>query len=175
MAKGRKPTPSYLKLVKGNPGRRRLNAAEPKPELALPTVPPHLSDEAKVEWGRLANELYSLGLLTRIDRAGLAAYCQVYSDWVEAEAMIRKTGTVIKSPIKTTVHRKKDGSEVTESTGGYPMQSPFLAIRNKCLELMHKYLVEFGMTPSSRTRVNTTAGNGGLKRPDDPSRKYFAD
>jgi len=30
--RGPKPTPTHLKLVTGNPGKRRLNQAEPKPE-----------------------------------------------------------------------------------------------------------------------------------------------
>lgn len=137
----------------------------------MPAVPPHLSDEAKVEWGRMANELHELGLLTRLDRATLAAYCQAYSDWVDAEGKLRQFGTVIKSPVRTLVKKKKDGSETTETTGGYPMQSPYLAIRNKALELMHKFAVEFGLSPSSRSRVNTDGKKP--KRPKDPAQKYF--
>lgn len=35
--RGRKPKPTYLKLLNGNPGKRALNEQEPKPERALPT------------------------------------------------------------------------------------------------------------------------------------------
>jgi P27 family predicted phage terminase small subunit len=171
--KGRKPKPTFLKLVTGNPGRRPLNQNEPQPEKAIPTVPAHLSDVAKVEWGRIANELHDLGMLTRLDRAVLAAYCQAYSDWVEAEAKLQQYGKVIMSPKKTTTKRGKDGSEVTESTGGYPMQSPYLAIRNKSLELMNKFAIEFGMSPSSRTRVNANGeGESGRGGTGEKS-KYF--
>lgn len=167
--RGRKPKPTHLKLVTGNPGRRPLNADEPHPQIALPTVPEHLTDEAKVEWGRVANELYELGLLTRIDRAVLAAYCQTYADWCDAERQLAKYGRVIKSPVKTVTRRKRDGTEVTETSGGYPMQSPFLAIRNKALELMGKFAVEFGMSASSRGRVSVS----GKKKDDDPARKFL--
>ena len=170
--KGRKPLPSYLRLVTGNRSRRPINRQEPKPQPALPSVPPHLSDEAKVEWGRVANELHDLGLITRIDRASLAAYCQAYADWAEAEENLRKYGKVVKSPTRTVTRRARNGAEVTETTGGYPMQSPFLAIRNKALELMHKFAVEFGMTASSRSRV-TAQGNRG-KAADDPAQKYLS-
>ena len=37
--RGRKPTPTHLKLVRGNPGKRPLNASEPKPQLTLPSPP----------------------------------------------------------------------------------------------------------------------------------------
>lgn len=167
--RGRKPTPTHLKLVTGNPGRRPLNEHEPKFEAALPLVPEHLSDEAKVEWGRIANELHERGMLTRIDRASLAAYCQTYGDWVEAELNLRRFGKMIKSPLRTITRRRRDGSEVTETSGGYPMQSPFLAMRNKALELMHKFLIEFGMSPSSRSRVNVIPDDAQL----DPAHKYI--
>jgi len=39
------------------------------------------------------------------------------------------------------------------------MQNPYLAIANKALSNVGKFLVEFGMSPSSRTRISaTTAG-----------------
>jgi phage terminase small subunit len=77
--KGRRPKPSLLKLVTGNPGKRPVNRAEPKPASGgLPTTPGELADESKIEWRRVAQALHRLGLLTRVDRAALAAYCQVY-------------------------------------------------------------------------------------------------
>jgi hypothetical protein len=42
---------------------------------------------------------------------------------------------------------------------GYVQQNPWLTISNKQLELMHKYLSEFGLSPVSRSRVSL-AGNG---------------
>lgn len=150
MAPPRKPT--ILKIVAGNPGGRPLNAREPMPERGIPSVPDHLSDDAKVEWDRVATALDRMGVLTQMDRAALAAYCQAYGDWVEAEGQLRKYGKVVKSPVKTTVRRVK-GEEVTETGGGYPIQSPFLAIRNRALETMHRFLIEFGMTPASRSRI----------------------
>ena len=34
------------------------------------------------------------------------------------------------------------------------MTSPFLNVANKSIEQMYKYLIEFGLTPVSRTRVS---------------------
>jgi phage terminase small subunit len=36
------------------------------------------------------------------------------------------------------------------------MQSPYLAVANKAMEQMRALLAEFGMSPSSRTRVHAT-------------------
>jgi phage terminase small subunit len=77
---GRKPLPTYLKVVK-NVKKNRINRAEAVLPPALPMPPEHLMDEAKVEWGRVAHDLYEAGLLTKIDRAALAGYCQIYARW----------------------------------------------------------------------------------------------
>jgi P27 family predicted phage terminase small subunit len=134
--RGRKPKPTALKVLTGNPGKRPLPANEPVPETAVPEPPEHLTDEARLEWFRIAAELEALGLVTRPDRAALAAYCQAWGRWVEAEENLRKFGVIVKSP------------------NGYPMQSPFLAIANKAMEQMRQFLTEFGMTPASRSRVS---------------------
>jgi len=171
---GPPPKPTHLKIVGGNPGRRPLNKSEPKPRVSLPAVPEHLSEVAKTEWRRLARELYVIGLLTRIDRAALAAYCQAWSDWVEAEDQLAKYGKVVRSPVRTITRRRQGtGDEETETAGGHPMQSPYLAIRNRALEVMHKFLTEFGMTPASRSRISVDNGPKIPTRADKASR-YLA-
>ena len=46
---GRKPKPTRLKIIQGNPGKRPLNKNEPQPERRLMRAPSHLSEEAKKE------------------------------------------------------------------------------------------------------------------------------
>ncbi len=82
---GRKPKPTNLKILHGNPGKRPLNLNEPKPMKVVPTCPPHLMPDAKAEWERMSDKLYSLGLLTEIDGTAFAIYCQTYGRWIEAE------------------------------------------------------------------------------------------
>lgn len=151
---GRKPVPTNLKLLRGNPGKRKLNDREPQPNPGKPRVPSHLDDEARREWHRMADKLLELGLLTEIDRAALAAYCVAWSRWVDAENKVRQYGLVMLSPDK-----------------GWPIQSPYLAIANKAMEQMRALLVEFGMSPSSRSRIQTTAP----KPPQDQFEELFGD
>lgn len=132
---GRKPKPTNLKLLTGNPGKRPINKSEPKPDRCIPAPPEHLSKHALVEWGRITEHLFRLGLLSDVDRAALAAYCQTYGRWVEAEGELKASGLMIKT------------------TNGNVIQSPLVGIANKAMELMHKFLTEFGMTPSSRSRI----------------------
>jgi P27 family predicted phage terminase small subunit len=139
--RGRRPKPTRLKLLTGNPGKRPLNEDEPRPEMAAPPCPPELGPVARDEWNRLVNELVSLGLLTNLDRAALAAYCGAYALWAEATEAIQKYGSMIKSPT------------------GFPIQSPYLAIANRQAEIMMRIASEFGFTPASRSRISTPSDN----------------
>ena len=155
---GPKRTPTKIRLVKGNRSRRPLPKGEPKPKQIPSKVPPHLSDEAKVEWGRVSQELESLGLLRRPDRAAFAAYCQAWADWVDACEAIAKTGKVVKTPTKKVTTGVGKTRKIVES-GGYPIINPHVSLKNKALEQMHKFLTEFGMTPASRTRIEVDPAN----------------
>src|SRR5688572_8892567 len=139
--RGRKPKPTVLKLIEGNPGKRRLNDREPVPPDGMPDPPEFLDAEARAEWDRTSQVLTEMGLLTKADRSALAAYCVAYSRWVQAEAQVAKYGTIVKSPEK-----------------GFPMKSPYLTVADQALEAMRKLMVEFGLTPSSRSRIRVPDG-----------------
>ena len=128
--RGRKPKPEGMST-------RRPRIHDGGPPAKLPTCPPHVQGEARKEWFRLGRRLLEYGLVTEIDKTALALYAQAWARWVEAEEQLTRFGTVIKSP------------------NGYPIQSPYLPIANKAMEQMTKLLVEFGMSPSSRSRVTT--------------------
>jgi P27 family predicted phage terminase small subunit len=134
--RGRKPKPTVLKLLDGNPGKRPLNDREPRVPEGVPDPPDWLDDEARAEWFRTVKVLSDMGLMSRADGTALAAYCTIYSRWVHAEAQVKKFGTIVKSPDKN-----------------FPMTSPYLTVANQSLEAMRKFLVEFGLTPSSRSRI----------------------
>ncbi len=152
---GRRPKPTRIKEIEGNPGKRPLNRQEPQPEAEIPECPEHLDDAAREEWNRIAPQLLALGVLARIDRAALAAYCTHWSRWVEAETQLRKFGTVIKT------------------AKGYPIQNPYLGIANTAVDQMRKFLTEFGMTPSSRSRVSASGGSDNPKE-DDPWQQFLS-
>ena len=160
--RGRKPKPTRLKLIQGNPGKRPINGREPKPPGSLPSCPAHLSPTAKTEWKRLARSLNRIGMLTEIDRAAMAAYCQAYGRWVEAERKLAETPALLKTP------------------AGYVQASPWLGIANKQLELMAKFMAELGLTPSSRSRLAIQVPTGpkpwehrALLDDDDPLAEFL--
>jgi P27 family predicted phage terminase small subunit len=94
-----------------------------------------LGDEEKKKWKAIVSELYAVGLITTLDVDALAMYCVVFVRWVKAEKMVREKGEIIKT------------------AAGNIIQNPYLSIANRALEQLNKLGAEFGMTPSSRSRV----------------------
>lgn len=88
---GRKPKPTAVKKLEGNPGKRKLNTKEPTGK-GMPDCPAWLLPEAKTEWIRLSEKLNQMGVLTEIDRSAFAAYCQSYARWKEAQEHINSEG-----------------------------------------------------------------------------------
>ena len=139
---GRKPKPTALKELEGNPGKRKLNTKEPKPETGMPDCPKWLLPEAKKEWQRLAKLMNQMGVLTEVDMAAFAAYCQSYARWKEAQEHIDESGSTF------------------ETDKGYQQQTPWVGIANTNQKLMLQAAAEFGLTPSSRSRIVAATGKG---------------
>jgi hypothetical protein len=65
------------------------------------------------------------------------------SRWVTAERQVRRLGTIVRSPMNN-----------------FPMKSPYLTIADQALEIMRKFMIEFGLTPSSRSRIRMPEDRG---------------
>ncbi len=139
--KGRKPRPTQIKILEGEKNKNRINRREPKPHPGRPTCPDHHSPAAKSEWKRIVPQREEMGRLSKNDRTELALYCQAYARWKKAEDVLNEKGELYKT---------QSGNVIT---------SPMLWVANKAMEQCHKFLVEFGMTPASRGRINV-AGPG---------------
>ncbi len=135
--RGRKPTPTRLKILTGNPGKHPLNPDEPRPEPAIPDCPPELSPAAQREWARLVTTLGPLRVLTHLDRAALAAYCAAYALWAEATEAIQKYGGQI-------THR-------------LPHPVALRLRRKPAAEIMMRISAEFGFTRANRGRTSVAA------------------
>lgn len=135
MTRGRKPKPTEQKKLEGNPGKREINNKEPKPEVSVPECPPHLEGEARKEYLRITAELVKLKIISKVDRAALVAYCQAWGDYVRATREVKKEG------------------EVLYSDKGNAYLNPWKNIQTSAMDRMLRFSAEFGMTPSSRSRI----------------------
>jgi len=97
--------------------------------------PDHLDEIALDEYHRVADKLFGLGLLSEIDRTALAGYACCYSLWVQTTNEINESGLTVKR------------------TNGDFVPNPLLHVQYKAQQQLRLFLVEFGMSPSSRSKV----------------------
>jgi P27 family predicted phage terminase small subunit len=142
--RGPPPTPLHLRLLKGNPGKRALRP-EPQPMVTpdVPEPPGFLLPAAKAEWLRLGPELHALGLLTTLDITAFAVYCQAMGRWLLAEELLAKAAE----------GDAAGGGLVVDGSAGSPVINPMLRIAIQAARDVIRFGAEFGLTPSSRTRV----------------------
>jgi len=151
--RGRKPKPTALKLLDGNPGKRPLNDREPVPPKGNVKCPSWLMPEAKKEWRRLAPSLEAMGVLTMADLTAFAGYCQAFARWKEAEERLAVAGAIFKTP------------------SGYVQQVPQVSIAQQNLKIMQSFCTEFGLTPATRARIIAGGAEGAPS--DDPMERLL--
>ncbi len=147
--RGRKPSPSAIKLIRKNPGRRPINKAEPKPKPALPTPPSALKGEALREWRRVTRDLAPLKMLSKLDRAALSAYCSAYARWKSAT-----------DALELAAKKSAHAGLLVETSNGNLIQHPLVGIQRRAADDMVKFGAEFGLSPSSRSRLKIQAPTG---------------
>lgn len=133
--RGRKPKPSYLRLLDGNAGKRALNAEEPKPAHALADPPESLSDRQKDIWRRALAQAPPQ-MLTTLDASVFTVWVVACDFHDQANTMVTKHGVFMKT--------KKTGT---------PIQCPWMAVVNRQALIMMKAAAEMGFTPTARSRV----------------------
>jgi P27 family predicted phage terminase small subunit len=142
---GRKPKPTSIKVLEGNPGGRPINENEAKPSMDMPKKPPWLKGEAAKMWKVLGEELNRLGLMSQIDGHAFAMACSEYGIYVDCMKIIGKEGM-----IEEYVNTKGATNRVAR---------PEISIANKSLAQFKTLCTEFGLTPASRTRIDAFVNN----------------
>ena len=158
MARGRKPLPTHLKLVTGNPGKRAINRQEPKAPLGRPSCPAHASDKARETWGYVCGLLEDMGILATTDALAIEMLCEAYADFVAASKALKDFGS--------------DFYETATESGSIMYRAhPALAKKQDADRRIRGWLAEFGLTPSARSRIKL---GGDADKTEDSEKKYFA-
>jgi P27 family predicted phage terminase small subunit len=144
MKPGRRPVPTNLRVLRGNPGKRPLpkNEMQPRVEDGIPDPPAHLEGTAQEEWHRIAQELHRLGCLTVVDYAVLGAYCTAFQKWVEIEEMLEEIRNA--SP--------KHRATLVTGPAGVKINPLIKASLNAAAEMV-RIAGEFGFSPAARARI----------------------
>lgn len=150
--RGRKPIPTKLRELHGNPRKAPLPRFEPKPVGDLSVAPDWLSEGQQSNWD------YALaqsppGLLKRIDRGSLIA-------WVVAEDLHRQAA-IAQSKVGLLI-KVRTRASMSQDNPGIPAASPYINIINQQAKIMLKAASELGFTPVSRPRVYAGRSAPGL-------------
>lgn len=134
--RGPKPEPTALKLLKGNPGCRKLRP-EPTAPAGSPPMPERLAVEpvAVAKWRELVPILLRLGTLTTADGEALATLCEVHAAAQACLLELRAGGVVMRTDL------------------GGVKPNPAGPLFRGLVALQAQLMGEFGLTPSSRTRL----------------------
>ena len=141
MKTGRKPTPSALNDLRGNPGKRARNHQEPRfPDGEL-RCPDWLGDAGRAKWAEMLPKLQAVpGLMKPAYGDALALYCEAFEDMLDAREEIAK-----------------EGATCTSDNGG-AYQHPAVGRKNKAIQRMKAFGALFGLSPSDAANLKVMGG-----------------
>lgn len=138
--RGPRPKPTELRLLHGDKADR-INRNAPKPPPKPPTMPKHLSSEARKVWRYYAKDLHARGLLSKFDRDAFATFC-------EAVVAREEAGRLLRASMLVTGYR----NEIRKN--------PAFQLWRDSAMVMRAFAQEFGLTPSSRSSLNLEGEHG---------------
>jgi P27 family predicted phage terminase small subunit len=135
-----KRLPTELKKQRGTLRKDRLNKNEPKLPSVIPPIPTWLSEDGQKAFSELSNLLHDMSVLTQADELALTLLCDAYSEYKKAKEIVNELGATM---------------EVTSREGNTKsVIRPEVQIANQSFVRVFQLLKEFGLTPSSRAKVN---------------------
>lgn len=137
--------PPQLKVLRGNPGKRKPQVEAPpllvrvpvrvEPLERAPRCPTRMPAEGRECWQALAPELVRARILTALDVTLFEGLCVAYARARQADAIIEREGT----------------TQTTAS--GYVAAHPAVAMSRQSWTWVRELAAAFGLSPVSRARV----------------------
>lgn len=145
---GRRPKPTKLKVLEGNPGHRTIKKTEPEPERGIPVMPEWLRTFplAVEAWERDAEILDGMGVMTEADGAALAQRCYLEARIIKLALDIEKEGDV-----QYNIRMDPLGNEIVDSKAN----PKAVQLKNLITEYRQGGS-SFGFDPSSRSKLTVT-------------------
>lgn len=154
--RGPLPKPTSLKAAAGNPGKRRLNDAEPLPPPGVVVPPEWLSEGALRIWSQMAPIAITMQTLTVADALTFGRYCESFARYIELKRFLMNKG----ASGTTYVVKGTDGKSVR-----YVAELPQAAEYRRLHEILIKLEEHFGFTPAARSRIQVEKGGASPSAP----------
>ena len=152
--RGPPPTPTHLKVLRGNPGGKPLNDAEPQPKSDDGFPDAMIVGFALEKWMETVPVLQAMGVWTEADRQTWVRYCCFAAIFKRNYELVELHGDVVMIE--------------TKAGSSYPQVSPFATQMFNAAREMLKIETQYGMTPSSRSQVKLSS-----KAENDPFETYL--
>ena len=102
-------------------------------------MPDWLLPEARLKWEEVTHELHELGVIATIDATALSMFCQTWAHYRTLEDHVARYGPTYL---------------IESDEGNYTMLRPEIRQLDRMREFLLRACAEFGLTPSSRTRLS---------------------
>jgi P27 family predicted phage terminase small subunit len=152
-----KKLPTELKKQRGTLRKDRLNPNEPKLPCVIPPIPTWLSEDGQKAFAELSTLLHDMCVLTQADELALTLLCDAYSEYKKAKEIVNDLGSTME-----VVSREGNSKSVIR---------PEVQIANQSFVRVFQLLKEFGLTPSSRAKVNAIEKSS--SKPDVKIENFF--
>lgn len=141
---GPPPKPSAALRLAGS-WRASARKREPAVALQRPTKPEWLSEEAGLAWEEVVALVEPLRVLTAGDALALAQLAEYLARWKKATDSLARLGDVV--PVRDSA-----GTVIGIR------RSPYVAMQIEYGLMIRRYLQEFGLSPSARSRLTAHDG-----------------
>jgi P27 family predicted phage terminase small subunit len=147
--RGPAPTPTALKLLRGETRPSQINTNEPQPGAGEVVCPEWVSDDGRQVWDRLAPDLVAKGVLTPWDVDSFADLCELVIINRVALADVQANGNAI-----VTVERELSNGTLLFRT----QKNPNWQIAKESTGLLVTLGGRFGLNPSDRQQLSVGGG-----------------
>ena len=138
--RGPAPTPTALKILRGETRPSRVNRDEPRPVGELVPIPEDISPEAQAVWRRVLREFGHTGVIRGADADVMRLFCETVDRYERASQMLNQSGPLI---------RGRDGNLV---------KNPLHQIVRDNAVLIRSLAGELGLTPAARVGLHDANG-----------------
>lgn len=152
-----KRLPTELKKQRGTLRKDRMNPNEPVLPSVIPPIPTWLSEDGQKAFAELSTLLHDMSVLTQADELALTLLCDAYSEYKKAKEVVNELGATMEV--------------ISREGNSKPTIRPEVQIANQSFVRVFQLLKEFGLTPSSRAKVNAIENSSNT--PDVKIENFF--
>ena len=156
--RGPAPVPKKILEMRGS-WRADVNTNAPEAEQGIPDMPNDFNARSLQIWDHIVPLVNQMKVLTKQDGIVLQRYCILWSRWKVAEEFLEDNGTF---------YTKKDSDGEIIGMAEVPQVKQANELADKLLRIE----IQFGLTPSARSRVETNTTHKKYQKPDDKSRFF---